>query len=134
MNASLIAKASAVTPAPVRRRVREVQLRGPQARPQGLAAPGGRPAQPVAPGGHGAPVQLRLAPQRSRALSAPATRVAAADGPVRLTDRGILVIVLVLAVIAVATLALGLVKFFGVSDAPLEEQAPSTSVAVSLQS
>ncbi|MFZ2259218.1 MAG: hypothetical protein WAV52_00475, partial [Luteococcus japonicus] len=58
MSASLIAKANAVTPAKVRRRVREQQLRGPQARPVRLTAPGGRPLQPVAPGGHGAPVEL----------------------------------------------------------------------------
>ncbi|MEL4505683.1 hypothetical protein AAEX63_12280 [Luteococcus sp. H138] len=131
MSASLIAKAEAVTPAPTRRRVREPQLRGPQARPQGLAAPGGRPLQPVAPGGHGVPVQLVLdVPLPRRTVPAPA----GSGTRVQLTDRGILAIVILLAVIAVATVVIGLVSFFSVSNAPLEEGAPQQSVAASLQS
>lgn len=130
MSASLIAKAEAVTPAPTRRRVREPHLRGPQARPQGLAAPGGRPLQPVAPGGHGVPVQLVLgAPRCTHVPSSPAM-----SGRVQLTDRGILAIVVLLVAITVVTVVIGLVSFFSVSNAPLEEGVPQQGVAVSLQS
>lgn len=117
MSASQIAKASAVTPATVRRRVREQQLRGPLARPTRIAAPGGRPLQPVAPGGHGAPVELVWGSGARGRVARPAS------GQVQLTDRGILAIVVLLALIAVATVSIGVVRFLGVSNAPIERPA-----------
>lgn len=123
MSASLIAKANAVTPAKVRRRVREQQLRGPQARPVRLTAPGGRPLQPMAPGGHGAPVELVWGSDARGRAARPAS------GQVQLTDRGILAVVVLLGLIVVATVSVGVVRFLGVSDAPLEE-APTGGTAV----
>ncbi|SJN35119.1 hypothetical protein [Luteococcus japonicus] len=123
MSASLIAKANAVTPAKVRRRVREQQLRGPKARPVRLTAPGGRPLQPMAPGGHGAPVELVWGSDARGRAARPVS------GQVQLTDRGILAVVVLLGLIVVATVSVGVVRFLGVSDAPLEE-APTGGTAV----
>ena len=111
MSASPVALFRAVTPAPVRRRVRGARPRGPQARPRGLAFPGRRPVQPASPSLSTGPVRL--------GLQHPVRPVASDEG-VQLTDRGIAVVVALFGVIVVATLAVGLVKFFGVSNAPLD--------------
>lgn len=126
MSATLTAR-TAVTPAKPRRR-RE-SLRGPLARPQAAAAPVARPQQPAGPALQGPAVQLQLAPA---ARLAP-RRERAASGPVQLTERGLLAVMVLLAAITVATVTVGLVAFFGVSNAPLDEQPVQRDVSVALQ-
>ena len=125
MSASPVSTFRAVTQAPVRRRAREVQARGPQARPARLAAPGGRPVQSMGPSVAGGPVQLRLAQAR---------RMPRAAGGVQLTDRGILLVSVLMGALLLGSLVVGVVSFFGVSDAPLDDaptvDAPGVTLVV----
>lgn len=130
--ADLFGWVKAVTPATVRRRRRRQQLRGPVVRPQ-HRAPQARPQQPTAPGA-GQPVALHLwAPRSARPVGA-TRRVArpAVEAGVRLTDRGIAVIVGLLAVLVLSTVVVGCVKFFGVSNAPLDDQGARGAEAVAV--
>jgi len=121
MSALLVDELDVLAPSrPQPTRWRHVE-RGPQARPQLTLLPGGRPAGVAAP-------RLGTAAgatgQRSHQATAPA--------PLRLTDRGIAVVVgffLALLVTAVVVLVSG---FLAVSDAPLS--VPAAPGAVSGQS
>lgn len=114
-----IPTSSVVTPAGTRRRPRAVQLRGPLARPQRLDGPAGRPVQPLAPALTGS-VRLRASvTARPRAMQ-PA---------LRLTDRGVaLVVSLFFALALVSTVVLATL-FFSVSDAPIGQDAPAADTA-----
>ncbi|GAA1396507.1 hypothetical protein [Luteococcus peritonei] len=126
MSATLTAR-STVTP--VKHRRRRESLRGPVARPQAATAPLARPAQPAGPVVAGRPIELVLAPRTATRAHAAAQPM----GPVRLTDRGLLAVMVLLAVLTVATVTVGLVAFFGVSNAPLEQQPAQQDVSIALQ-
>lgn len=123
MSLTNVVTAPVVTPAGTRRRPRGQQLRGPIARPQRLDAPGGRPVQPVAPA-LGGPVRLRQA--------APRTNPAAQPG-LRLTDRGVALVVSFFMALALVSVAVIATLFFSVSNAPLDGDlvAPAHEVAIS---
>lgn len=113
--------------APVRRRT--PQRRGVVARPvapgrpEGVRAPrvGGAVTDVVAPRPHGCSVSRPGRVTRG-AASAPAVRRAVATGQVRLTDRGIAVILLIAAVLTVAALTCIAVTAVEVTSAPVRAQ------------
>lgn len=127
MSASPAVLSRVVTPAPVRRRLRGLRARGPLARPQRLAAPAGRPVQPVAPVLAGGPVGLRLAPVAPSVGRRPVT-----GQGVQLTDRGILVVALLMAGLFAASMLVGVASFLRVSDAPLDDAPAPTAAQVAL--
>lgn len=126
MSAQSIARNAPVTP--VRPRRRPGRLRGPSARQQVAGAPQGRPSQPAGPQLSG-PVELRLEPAARLRPAAVGNRQQVAGGRVQLTDRGLLAVMVLLAVLTAATLAVGLVSFLSVSNEPL----PPSGQAVGVQ-
>lgn len=122
MNATLT-KVGTVTPVKHRRRGRN-QLRGPIAHPQRVVSPGGRPVGVPAPTGVGLPLEGFPKPHRGGGVHA-------AQGGVRLTDRGIAVVVALLAAIALAAVVIGVSQFLSISNAPIQDDAPSGAVVSS---
>ncbi len=83
--------------------------RGPEARPQLVVLPGGRPGGVAAP-------RLSPAPVAGRAPTAAAVP---APAPLRLTDRGIAVVVVSFLALLVTAAVVLVGGFLAVSDAPL---------------